>query len=415
MPQGPSAVRSADLRRRRIVVATGLGAALLLVATYTARSGFGASKAAALAVLTGLLLVSFVDRRFYWTPRLLLVGAMSYAMLVAVDAALFAIRPPVNPNLSIRHMYEADPELGYGLRPGWQGHWDDGVVRGAPYTINSRGHRDDEPRKGSGSNRVLLLGDSFTFGMLLGDDETIDRQIEAASDGRVDAYNLGIPGYGAPAVARTLERNDLPAAHAVYLFYENDLRNDGLATERNLVHQGFMMPGLDDAGRPYSEAELDARVARALATPSPLLEVLRLRHLAKAVSNLERRAQRTGFRELPAGREALDYAPENLDVVLSSTDRMRAVATQRGSRFAVLIVPSLQETVAGHYYERVERYRDALSERDIPVIEVLDALEADDYWKHDGHFSPGGARKAARAILDWVDAAGAERETAPPS
>jgi len=325
-------------------------------------------------------------------------------MLVAVDCAVLVVRPHANPALSIRHMYEPDPELGYRLSPGWQGLWDDGVVRDAQYTINARGHRDHEPRD-VGSNRVLLLGDSFTFGMLLGDSETIDRQLEAQSGGRLDAYNLGVPGYGAPAVARTLERNDLPADHAVYLFYENDLRNDGLATERNRVHQGFMIPGMDETGRAYSEAELDARVARALTTPSTGLDILRLRHLAKAVSKLRRGAERRGFQELATGAAALDYAPENVEVVLRSSEEMARLAAQRGGDFAVLIIPALQEVNAGRYYALVDRYREELVSRGIPVIDLLEDLEADDYWLHDGHFAAGGAQKTARAILTWIEAA----------
>lgn len=98
-------------------------------------------------------------------------------------------------------LYEADEELGFRPRPGFSGHY-----RGASYdhieiAINSQGLRDEEHTYGApaGRFRVLVLGDSVTFGAGVSSDETYvarlrSRLREKFSDS-VEVINAGVSNY----------------------------------------------------------------------------------------------------------------------------------------------------------------------------------------------------------------------------
>jgi hypothetical protein len=88
-----------------------------------------------------------------------------------------------------------DPQRGWALRPGIR----DLKVFGSR-TLNSdswgfRGSRDYPEQKPEGRVRILVLGDSFTFGEDLSDDETYASRLEQSLPG-VDVMNLGVHGYG---------------------------------------------------------------------------------------------------------------------------------------------------------------------------------------------------------------------------
>ena len=69
-------------------------------------------------------------------------------------------------------------------------------VRGLMHdvNINSQGFRGAKPRRDAGRPRVLFLGDSFTFGDSVNDDETLPAQVEFALAGAIEALNGGVSG-----------------------------------------------------------------------------------------------------------------------------------------------------------------------------------------------------------------------------
>ena len=221
-------------------------------------SGFGAAKLAALGITETLVIVAFFDRRFYWYPRLAVVVVAAYGALVTSDLGLSAIHPDIGEKttIALRGLYVADAEIGYRLAPNFQGLYDDGIAQ-ARYETNSLGHRDDEPQGGD-ARKVVLAGDSFAFGALLDQSQTIDKQIERVSKGSTQAYNLGVVGYGPPQILTSLQRHpDLLQGHLLYLFFNNDLRSDNLDTDLGMtVFDGFLLRRRDSDGRVFSQGEL---------------------------------------------------------------------------------------------------------------------------------------------------------------
>jgi hypothetical protein len=122
-----------------------------------------------------------------------------------------------------------DPHRGYRHAPGLRQR----VLHGAPMSTNSRGLRGEReysvPRP-PGGLRIVALGDSFTFGEGVGDDETWPAQLEAALPG-TEVANLGERAFAHDQMYFALADDGLPLQpDAVILgFYEHDLARDELS------------------------------------------------------------------------------------------------------------------------------------------------------------------------------------------
>ena len=155
-----------------------------------------------------------------------------------------------------RRSYMAeDPVHHHRLRPKF-----DGVMQGAPFTTSSLGLRDREYAipKPAGTFRILMLGDSFTEGGGLEDNETVAKIVEAglrsgACGNAVDVINAGHASY-----SPILE----------YLL----LRDVGLRLEPDLVVLNFDMTDVHDDFVRTRIARLDANHLPIAVAPHPRIE-----------------------------------------------------------------------------------------------------------------------------------------------
>jgi lysophospholipase L1-like esterase len=107
-------------------------------------------------------------------------------------------------------IYRTEPALGWALRPSYSGVRLDNN-RSVPTTTNALGFRGPEwnEARRAAELRVLVLGNSCTFGMGVADDETYPAQLERAlrERGREAAvFNAGVPGYDTSQEADLLDR-----------------------------------------------------------------------------------------------------------------------------------------------------------------------------------------------------------------
>jgi len=81
------------------------------------------------------------------------------------------------------------------------------------YTINNDGYRGKNiaREKADGVKRIMFLGDSYTFGWGIDDDETYPEQLKLIlrnnNDFNVEVINLGIPGYNTIQESELLREN----------------------------------------------------------------------------------------------------------------------------------------------------------------------------------------------------------------
>jgi len=326
-----------------------------------------------------------------WATRFGAAMVASYVSLLVVEVRLWRKQPKSVLKLMERGLYVVDEE-GVRLRPGARVHFDDGYARG-DVSVSSLGYRGHEPC-GDADNRVLILGDSFAFGSLLDQPETIDACMERLRPGR-EVINLGVTGYNLPEPLEPLRRWTLGARHVVYLFGNTDL--DG--TVEQLVVDGYRVRRLRHPdGSPFTDEEMGPAATRRIA------EIKQSRQLSWRSLRLPR--VRTALRR--SGRTAVDVPTDafvdprqRAEAVargIGATEEMRALAERRGMTFRVAIVPTLAEVTARSYCPAVADYVAALKGRGEPPLELIDCLSADLYWGHEGHFNPAGARVVARAI-----------------
>jgi hypothetical protein len=269
--------------------------------------------------------------------------------------------------------YVLDPELGYALRPGFVGEYAADLEghegRPRPIRVNSLGHRDEEP----GAVDTLLVGDSFTFGLLLAQEDTVSAQASRISGRRF--YNAGVMGYDPEQIRVALERA-LPVVRpkqVAYLFYENDLMFR--ARWYRITEAGQLQMRFASGGWWPEEHGANFPV---VAWESADLRGLRGRRLPPLYT--------------PRGAT-------HADVIRAAdcTVAMEKAARRYGASFRVLVVPSVEEAATGRTFEAIEAYSAIVRNRGVEVASVQ--LERTDFFAVDQHCNARGAEQIARAAV----------------
>lgn len=134
-----------------------------------------------------------------------MLSVFAFGLCLAVGEAAFRVL-----SFDDQLTFDLDDQLYWVLRPNqagfvWMG---DASFRSPLIHINSLGLRGAEVTTAPGKRiRILMLGDSYTFGSGVRDEETFGAVAER-SLGRpdVDVINAGVPGYGVFQMQRMLER-----------------------------------------------------------------------------------------------------------------------------------------------------------------------------------------------------------------
>jgi len=161
----------------------------------------------------------------------LITVATLIAVVVAVIAIEVGVRARWDPTTGTPGFYLTDPVLGQRLAPGYSG-W----FAGVPVRINNLGFRD--PRdfsvdKGPGVFRILVLGDSVTFGHGTLDETTYPYLLEQRlTEWRPEidwqVWNLAVPGYNTRQELLLLEQvgRRYDPDLVVVGFFPNDFQNN---------------------------------------------------------------------------------------------------------------------------------------------------------------------------------------------
>jgi hypothetical protein len=335
------------------------------------------------------------NRLKYYGVRLGVVLASVYIGLFLAEIVLWRMEPK-------QYLYEMHRGLhrvkdGRAvLNPGYYDRFDDGIAHGE-IRVNSFGYRGHEPSPDP-KRRVLLLGDSFAFGALLDQKETMDARMEEKEPG-LEVDNLGVIGYNLPEQLARLREWTLPANQVVYLFYPNDFR---LPVELTIV-DGFPVPRKrrdgsmlsdDDQLRRVKSKEKQAAESHAL-SPMSSLRLPRFRRLIRnAYQRFRNRHSDVSIDLWPGDEDYSKSVPRSLD----STLEMRDLAVSRNMGFQVAIIPGVEELRDGKHLSLVMEYIAGLKAAGISVIDLFPKLSTADYWSYDPHFNSKGAKIAADEI-----------------
>lgn len=97
------------------------------------------------------------------------------------------------------------------------------------YQINQEGFRmsqDIEGLSASPKKRILLLGDSFLFGIFLKNNQTISAQLQAQLGDNYEVFNLAIPGWGIDQMYQAYQKyvQIIQPTQVMLIFIDDDIR-----------------------------------------------------------------------------------------------------------------------------------------------------------------------------------------------
>lgn len=250
--------------------------------------------------------------------------------------------------------------------------------------INSRGLRDREIplRKPEGAYRVLVLGDSQTFGVGVEADESYpkvaERRLQAQVGPRVEVLNAGVPSTGTAHQLYYLEQEGWkyqPDAVVVGFFY-NDISNNG-ACRLYEVRGGKLVRAAEvTQARPRREIWATdpgrrgvtlVREARPVQPPGPPF-LVRHSHLARWVrERLSRIAQRGRTEEAPGARAR--------ELTGSLFNELAAQCRQRRTRLLVVLIPSREQCADRNLPDLSRLYGSLLTGVQEPERTVVDLVK----------------------------------------
>jgi len=344
--------------------------------------------------------------------NLLLAAASALAVVAVLAGAEWLVRR-ANPRYlerisldDLAYLHTYSPVYGWTPRPSFRH-----TLAGSETTINRLGYRGREVTRAreAGRPRVVMLGDSITFGYGVRDDETFSAVMETLAP-PLEVVNLGVQGYGTDQELLKLEREGLAYAPDVVVLnvcLANDLLDNAAA--RSIYDGVYPKPYFRlEGGRLVEVADHVAlspprRVALLLSQRSALFNaLLDLVHVDRA------RYQR----ELAGWMEAEPAEPA-FAVTFALVRRMDEVTRAHGSRFVALLYPSLRDFIRPS--RRAQRFLDAPELRGVKVVDLRPRFQAAGFnadtfsrYSLDGnlHLTAEGHRLAARVILEVLGEAG---------
>jgi hypothetical protein len=275
------------------------------------------------------------------------------------------------------------PVRGWTLRPGLD---QVPAFGGEPLSSTARGYRgrrDVPAKKAAGRLRIVALGDSFTFGEDVGDDDTWVHQLGVLRPD-LEPVNLGVHAYGHDQMLLTL-------------------REEGPWLQPDVVLLGFVHIDLErnrtaflDYAKPFFQLDGDALVLRNVPVPTP--EELRAREPWRSrfldlLSMLHARIRdKTGLEE--RARDSLGRA------LLGAIDD---TAREMGAEMVFAYLPILDEIGAPAPSAGEVFFETTCREAGFTCVNLRPAfhqrVRAGQHLKRRGHWGPREHRAAAEDLV----------------
>jgi lysophospholipase L1-like esterase len=264
------------------------------------------------------------------------------------------------------------------------------------YRFNRTGNRDTDPTPDSSGRRIVLLGDSVSFGIGV-DQESIfssllENRLRRERRKPWEVLNLAIWAYHTGHQLETLETEGLRARPRVVIvqFYMNDfaVRQES-GSPPPPPNLGQRLTALKNRAL-YSSAFVRRINQLTLGLSYALLHDLRRRHFPETLNATEARADLEYLRATPDDRQVAAF---------QILRRIRDVAGANGAATLVLISPNELQLFTRGYDLINERILAFCRKNWIDVVDPLaDLRSAPDRWKLflDGvHLTPEGHRRYA--------------------
>ena len=168
---------------------------------------------------------------------IIVVSTISFLLILELFFVLFIPQiytppqvQPTNSTSEVAALFEYDELLGWKLKPNSTGFMSNPEFN-VTINISQKGLRDkDYPYNKTGNKkRIIVLGDSFTLGVGVEEDERFTEVLEDKLLENVDVINMGVSGYGTDQELLFLEKegfNYNPDIVLVAFYIGNDVSDN---------------------------------------------------------------------------------------------------------------------------------------------------------------------------------------------
>jgi len=321
--------------------------------------------------------------------------------------------------------YEPDPYTGFRLKPYGIGYFQNGI----PAVANRHGHRDEEVslEKPSGVFRILVLGDSFTVGANVRQEEAypqvLERLLNAEARGRrYEVVNTAVGGWEPFQYAQYYEyygRRFTPDLVLVGFFVGNDAYNQLDRVEELPTAVLGRRVSRRAAAHPLTPVRVwlleHSHLARRLfqqATPHALVftrtrcDAFSEEYLAVQRERLSNHLRRDAEREALVANS------------IAQIERIQRLTAAEGIPLLLVLLPDenqLNPALQARLIPAAERerydftmpqalLRERFAALGLPTLDLLPVFQQDPrcLYMNDTHWTPEGHLLAAQAIAAWL-------------
>jgi hypothetical protein len=363
--------------------------------------------------------VTASKRRYHWA----LYAATAFFSVVLTLALIeigFALLYPVPFSIEHNLYYEADPHVGYKLRPNSVGNFQHGILA----ETNVHGHRDDPPvEDGEAHCRVLVLGDSLSVGNNVEQHEAypqlLERMLDERFPFRVEVINTAVGGWSPFQYAQYYQHYGRDFDHQIVLvgFF---VGNDSYSQTTSVLQDRTAIAGRRVSRRAAVSNFARARVflhehshlARFIGSRRTPLGLNRTRDHCQDFSKGFLAVQRRRF----SNHLRLDKQPSSTDKSVSQIQRIERLAKEESIPLLVALLPDenqinrgLQDLLVGpngrddYDFQMPQKLLvEMFADRHIDTIDLLPWFREDRrcLYMNDTHWNPDGHRLAASILYE---------------
>jgi hypothetical protein len=325
---------------------------------------------------------------------LLKLSAMAIGVLVALLIGELIVRifvPQPKSWLDIFARSEAPP---FTLQPNVTRSLSTGESTWSIYT-DDRGFRSAKSPTHTNAPNLLILGDSFPFGMGVNYEDSIPGRLDAALAGKYHILNSGVPSYGPTQYRQVLERElkkRTPIASVIAFTYMGNDWHDCIWKKTGNVRDGIL----------NNERSVRSFVKQNF-------------HLYRLATNTLHKLRHDDIETFAHERQL--YVASNWDTTLKSAHdiyreefaTMRDLCAQSNIPFAVVIMPTAQavDKPDSDAAIPIRKAREIFESLGIAYVDITPALAKaglnQTFFTWDTHLNPTGNKVAADAILaGWI-------------
>jgi hypothetical protein len=263
-------------------------------------------------------------------------------------------------------------------------------------TIDSRGHRE---LLGNHKPEVIFLGDSFTFGIGLHDDETMSYLYQ---------QELGIPvaNLGHPGVGTIYEIDRLQRALTEYNWRPRKVMLFMFASVQYLLAGNDLYDIVGEA-RKYSLAEARSpEEIKAIETAVPakskpagigsiLGPIMRVSNLARVMKfvlgpTVQAKVKRN------SSADEVQLALDETEIQLA---KLAEIAIEYGFELEIFLISPSSDVANQNFMETVSAINAISPQPVVPIAPIVSDDVTKNYYSYDSHWTPLGTRKVAEYLI----------------